>query len=86
MEQQERFEKVAAFLQGWLKERDEKEIQIFNCRSWTADAKAKIYSEDGVDVLYAYYWDYIEVLGLTDEEFERFVVDWLNVWKGEIKA
>lgn len=53
-----------------LKEMFPSRIQMFDCLSWTPDYKVSIYSDDKVDVLYAPYWDYVEVLGVTEEEFD----------------
>ena len=45
-------------------------IQAFNCRGWAEDEMEEVYHDDGIRVLYCYVWSYIEIFGLTDEEFE----------------
>lgn len=45
-------------------------MQVFNCESLVGDARECVYSEDGIEVLVSYYWDYVEVLGISDEEFK----------------
>ncbi len=43
---------------------------VFDCESLVGDARECVYSEDGISVLVCYYWDYVEVLGISDEEFK----------------
>lgn len=45
-------------------------MQVFNCESLVNDARECVYSENGIRVLVSYYWDYVEVLGISDEEFK----------------
>lgn len=45
-------------------------MQVFNCESLVNDAMECVYSEDGIRVLVCYYWNYVEVLGISDEEFK----------------
>ena len=46
-------------------------IQMFNTRNLVGDPMCTIYSEDGIVVDYCYVHEYIEVFGLSDEEFNR---------------
>ena len=46
-------------------------IQMFNTRNIVGDTMYDIYSEDGIVVDYCYGYEYIEVFGLSDEEFNR---------------
>lgn len=62
-----RIEKLVKF----LKERFEDGIQMFNTPSFVNDYRIPIYVEDDITVLYAPSWDYIEIYGISDEEFER---------------
>lgn len=62
-----RIEKLIKF----LKERFESEIQMFDTPSLVNDFRVSIYSEDDITVLYAPSWNYIEIFGISDEEFER---------------
>ena len=43
--------------------------QVFNCESLVGDEREVVYSKDGVKVLVCYYWDYVEILGLSEAEF-----------------
>lgn len=55
----------------FLKERFESGIQMFDTPSLSNDYRIPIYVEDDITVLYAPGWDYIEIYGISDEEFER---------------
>lgn len=44
-------------------------MQVFNSPSLVGDYRETVYEEDGIEVLVCYYWDYVEVLGISDEEF-----------------
>lgn len=35
------------------------------------DFRFTIYEEDGIEVLFAPHYDYIEIYGISDEEFEQ---------------
>lgn len=45
-------------------------IQMFNSRNLVGDEMHTIYDKDGITVDICYDWGYIEIFGLTDEEFE----------------
>ena len=62
-----RIEKLIKF----LKERFEDGIQMFDTPSLVNDFRLPIYSEDEITVLWAPGYDYIEIYGISDEEFER---------------
>lgn len=62
-----RIEKLIKF----LKERFESGIQMLDTPSLVNDFRVPIYSEDDITVLYAPFWNYIEIFGISDEEFER---------------
>ena len=55
----------------FLKERFENGIQMFDTPSLVNDFRLPIYSEDEITVLWAPGYDYIEIYGISDEEFER---------------
>lgn len=55
----------------FLKERFESGIQMFDTPSLVDDYRIPIYVDDDITVLYAPGWDYIEIYGISDEEFER---------------
>lgn len=46
-------------------------IQMFNTRNIPSDFTVTIYDENGITVNYCPYWEYIEVFGLSDEEFTK---------------
>lgn len=44
---------------------------MFDTPSMMGDYRFPIYNEDGISVLYAPGYDYIEIFGISNEEFER---------------
>lgn len=46
-------------------------IQMFNTPSIMDDYRETIYDEDSIEVLFAPGYEYIEIYGISDEEFER---------------
>lgn len=42
---------------------------MFNTVNWIGDSTCPIYCEDGITVYFCSDRDYIEILGLTEEEF-----------------
>ena len=62
-----RIEKLIKF----LKERFEDGIQMFDTPSLVNDFRLHIYSEDGITVLWAPGYEYIEIYGISSEEFDR---------------
>ena len=55
----------------FLKERFENGIQMFDTPSLVNDFRLPIYSEDEITVLWAPGYEYREIYGISDEEFER---------------
>lgn len=47
--------------------------QAFNTRNIAGDSMERVYDEDEIIVDYCYYYSYIEIFGLTDEEFEDLI-------------
>lgn len=47
--------------------------QAFNTRNIVGDSMETVYKENGITVDYCYRYDYIEIFGLTDEEFEDLI-------------
>lgn len=45
-----------------------KGIQMFNCRG--IDPVEMIYCENDVEIYWSWYYEYIEVFGLSNEEYE----------------
>lgn len=55
----------------FLKENFEKGIQMFDTSNIVGDFMVPIYKKDDILVLFAPEYDYIEIFGISDEEFER---------------
>ena len=47
--------------------------QAFNTRNIVNDSMETVYDEDGITVDYCYGYEYIEIFGLTDVEFEDLI-------------
>ena len=47
--------------------------QAFNTRNIVGDSMVTVYDEDEIIVDYCYCYSYIEIFGLTDEEFEDLI-------------
>lgn len=47
--------------------------QAFNTRNIAGDNMERVYDEDEIIVDYCYYYSYIEIFGLTEEEFEDLI-------------
>lgn len=47
--------------------------QAFNTRNFLGDNMETVYDEDGIVVDYCYDYEYIEIFGLTDVEFENLI-------------
>lgn len=59
--------KLKKFLKGVFKKR----IQAFTTKNIVGDYMETIYNKDGIQVDYAPGYGYIEIFGLTDEEYEE---------------
>ena len=44
--------------------------QCFDCESLVGDPRETIYDEDGIEVLVCPYYGYVEILGLSDDEYQ----------------
>lgn len=55
----------------FLKENFEKGIQMFDTPNIVGDLMLRIYKKDDITVLFAPEYNYIEIFGISDEEFER---------------
>lgn len=55
----------------FLKENFEKGIQMFDTPNIVGDFMVPIYKKDDISVFFAPEYDYIEIFGISDEEFER---------------
>lgn len=54
----------------FLKERFPDGIQMFSTRGWMGDTLGTIYNENGITIDYCGDWNYIEIFGLTEDEFK----------------
>jgi len=64
-------EKRLIKLKKFLKEVFKKNIQAFTTKNIVGDFMVTIYNKDGIQVDYAPGYGYIEIFGLTDEEYEE---------------
>lgn len=57
-------------------------VQIFFCESLMNDYREVVYNGGGIVIKYAPGYDYLEILGFTAEEEEKFnelfEIDWLD--------
>ena len=59
----------------FLKKEFPKGIQMFSTRNIVGDFMINIYEEDGIYVDYCYQYEYIEIFGLTKEEFKKVMIE-----------
>lgn len=52
------------------------DTQAFDSANIAGDDMQKVYDEDGITVLYATFWDYVEIFGVTREEFESVTCEY----------
>lgn len=62
-------------LKKFLNEEFKEKIQAFNTRNIIGDPMCTIYDEDGITVDMCYEWSYIEIFGLTQQQFEDLLED-----------
>ena len=67
----EKLIKAWEFLQDYFKEYDS--MPAYNCRNTEGDDMETIYEEDGIIIEWCYNFSYIEVLGLTEAEFDKLL-------------
>ena len=60
---------VKEFLKHYFNE-EEFPLQAFNNKNVVGDITSTIYRNNGVTIDYCYSWDYIEIFGLSDRQFE----------------
>lgn len=49
------------------------QIQAFDTPSLAGDYRVKVYNKDGIQVYYAPNYDYVEIYGLTKDEFRSLL-------------
>lgn len=65
MERTERINKLKRFLQE-----NHANVQAFNTRNIAGDRMETVYKDGDIIVDYCKGWEYIEIFGLTEEEFD----------------
>ena len=63
-----RIEKLKRFLQEKYPN-----VQAFNSRNLVGDYMKTVYNEDGIEVDYCYHYEYIEIFGLSQAEFDSLI-------------
>lgn len=63
-----KIDKLKKFLQEYFPN-----YQAFNNKGFGADSLVTVYDEDGIKVDWCQYYSYIEVFGLTDEQFLNLI-------------
>ena len=58
-------------LKRFIQNRFHDGIQMFDSHGWAGDYMTTIYDDDDIFINYAPSWEYIEVFGLTDDEFNN---------------
>jgi len=59
-------------LKKFLKEKYQG-MQAFNSRNLVGDDMTTVYEKDGITVDECHFWGYIEILGISDDEFHSLV-------------
>ena len=60
-------------LEKFLKETFPERIQSFTTNNIAGDCMKNIYNEDNISIDFCYKYNYIEIFGLTDEEYLKLV-------------
>lgn len=65
----DRLDKLKEFLRqtrlpGW---------QVFDCESLTDDPRETVYDKDGIQVKVSEYYEYVEILGLSEKEYRSLI-------------
>ncbi len=64
-------EKISEALKELLQEIKQDKVQMFDCRDIVGDYKECILQEGEVTILYAPGYNYVEVLGLSTEDYNK---------------
>lgn len=70
----DKIKKLRQFLIG----RGFKGTQTFNSRNMVGDPMGTIYEKDGITVDYCHHYEYLEIFGLSNEEYQS-LSDILNI-------
>ena len=63
-------EKIINFLKKYF---GGEKIQIFYTKNWAGDEMFTIYGEDNIVIDYSPYYDYIEIFGMNEEDYNKVV-------------
>lgn len=63
-------EKIIDFLKEYF---GGEKIQIFYTKNWAGDEMFTIYDEDNIVIDYSPYYDYIEIFGMNEEDYNKVV-------------
>lgn len=58
-------------IKEFIREMNLRQKQTFNCRNWVGDPVSLIYNDNDVKIYFCYDYNYLEIIGLTAEEFKR---------------
>lgn len=71
-----RLDKLSSFLLFTAKSKfdiDCSNVQLYRTIGDEADNRIVVYKKDGIEVYYCSEWDYLEILGLDDKEYNDFI-------------
>ena len=56
--------------------------ELFSNRNLAGDEMVTVYEKDGITIDYCNFWQYLEIFGLTEEEYNTVVdaLGWDNHW------
>lgn len=52
---------------------DRDKVQMFDCYDIAGDYKEVFFKNDEVEVLYAPHYEYVEIIGLSDKDYNYFL-------------
>ena len=52
-------------------------IQAFTTKNTTNDRTIRIFNKNGITIEYCYTYDYLEIFGITDEEYDELITEGL---------
>lgn len=68
MKRAETIKKLKIFLQN-----NYPNCQAFDCENTAGDEMNLVYEDGDIEVWYCEYWDYLEIFGLTDKEYDGLI-------------
>lgn len=64
--------KIENVLKVLLFAKEKKKIQMFDCYDIMGDYKETLFENNEVEVLYAPNYEYVEIVGLSDKDYNYF--------------